>query len=171
MTTTYRFKFSKPTQDALVSFSDTHRLDDIPTFRRAWKNWVDAHSELIEREKNDLEKRGYTKSTIEKMYRSVRYYFKSKSTSKKEPKKRAVYRPLNRALLEDMTRHVREVAMSEKYKPAHAYNNFYANDRYNNNLKQEKERIQTEWGLTELEVEEKVKKTYKNRFYLVQKNI
>ena len=130
---------------------------------------MDAHSELIEREKNDLEKRGYAKSIQEKMYRSVRYYFKNKSTSRKEPKKRTVYRPLHRTLLDDMTRHVREVAMSEKYKPAHAYNNFYANDRYNKNLKSEKERMQTEWGLTELEVEKKVKKTYKNRFYLVQK--
>ena len=68
-----------------------------------------------------------------------------------------------------MDDHILEVAIVQDMKPAHAYNNFIS---LSDNMRSVEEQIKelTEKDLTELAATNKIKKTYKNRYFLQQKN-
>jgi hypothetical protein len=171
-TKVYRFKFSEHTNTQLKEFSSKNRFTEIPQFKEEWTKWCLMNSELIDRECRTLIDRGYKgdKDKIKmKMYKSVRYYYKNKSSEKKEPKKRKTYIGLTHETIELMDEHIGEVAFKEKYKPQFAYNNFVSNSLYNKTLDMEFKRLENENNMTELESEQKIKKTYKNRYYLKQK--
>ena len=103
------------------------------------------------------------------MYKTVRYYLKNKSLEKKEPKKRRKYVTLDKEFLEKMDDHILQVAMVDNMKPAYAFNNFTS---LPDNMRLVDEQIKTmmEKDITEVEANNKIKKTYKNRYYLQQKN-
>ena len=164
----YRFKFSSQFQKQLVAFSDIHRYDEVPTFIESWKRWCSSNSNIINEEQIRLKQLGCTKDIQNKMYKSVRYYFKNKSSEDKEQVKRRKYISLSSDLLEDMSRHIQKVAFKECYKPQYAYNNFISNDLYNTHLNNETNKL-IELGMNECDIENKIKKTYKNRYFLKQK--
>ena len=166
--TVYRFKLSKTIMSPMMEFSNTHRFDEIPQFRESWLRWCENNKELIETEQLRLKNLGCEKDIQDKMYKSVRYYFKNKSTEKKEPKKRRKYISLGCEILDAMTSHLDTHAFPNNYKPEFAYNNFVSNQDYNNGLDEEIQRLQDEFQLTEIEAEKKIKKTYKNRYYQKQ---
>jgi len=147
----YRFKFSNKLMVPLTEFSNKHRFDEPELFKVYWDRWElqpDIH---------------------EKMYKTVRYYLKNKSLEKKEPKKRRKYITLDKDFLEKMDDHILEVAIVQDMKPAHAYNNFIS---LSDNMRLVEEQIKelTEKDMTELAATNKIKKTYKNRYFLQQKN-
>ena len=124
---------------------------------------------MINKEKDRLASQGYDGDIHEKMYKTVRYYLKNKSLEKKEPKKRRKYITLDKDFLEKMDDHILEVAIVQDMKPAHAYNNFIS---LSSNMRLVDEQIKelTEKDMTELAATNKIKKTYKNRYFLQQKN-
>ena len=63
------------------------------------------------------------------MYKSVRYYFKNKSSEKTKPKKRRQYVGLNRDLLDAIDEHI-EAIFKFNYKPAVAFKEFMENNEY-----------------------------------------
>ena len=164
----YRFKFAPNFQLALEVFANTHRFDDISHFRKSWDRWCDANTSLIEEEERRLKILGYKKIISIKMYKSVRYYFKNKSLTKKKPIKRRVYISLRSELLEDMSRHITMLISEDSKKPAYAYNNFIGNSEYNTHLHSEEQRLIKEFNMSEVEIEAKIKKTYKNRYFIYQ---
>ena len=165
----YRFKFSAECQLALEIFANTHRYDEISNFREKWEDWYSANANIIDVEEARLKALGCDKDIKDKMYKSVRYYFKNKSTEKTKPKKRKTYVSLSKDLLDDISRHISEIAFVENMKPAYGYNNFLGNSRYNTHLRSEEQRLQCDCNMGELEAENKIKKTYKNRFFIYQK--
>ena len=168
----YRFKFSDVCLISLMDFAEVHASDDPEDFRKAWDDWKKDNGALMEREKRRLTTMGYRGVIADKMYRSVRYYFKNKKETgrktEEEKKERPRYVPLDKILLGYMDRHVKEVAFEEGYKPAHAYNNYISNSAYNMHVNAEKARLAT-IGLSEVAMEAKIKKTYKNRYFIQQK--
>ena len=151
----------------LKEFSNQHRADILSDFRNHWNVWLQKYDSLIKREKSRLEGEGYRGDVYDKMYKSIRYYLKNKSDEKKSPKKRRKYHAFNRTLLEDMDRHISKVAFIENLKPAHAYNNFYGSSQYNKEIETERAHLIVA-GLKEGEIEDKIKKTYKNRYFILQ---
>ena len=166
-TSTYRFQFSHPFVALLKEFALRHRHDDTVQFKEAWDEWSSINIFSIKAEKKRLERQGYPGDIEDKMYKSVRYYFKNKSYQEKTQKKRGQYISFKKKFLTDMDQHIREVALIQCYKPSHAFNNFYGNHRYNKEMLLETRRM-LNLGLDEVQIESKIKKTYKNRYYVIQ---
>ncbi len=167
----YRFKFSNELMEPLTEFSNKHRFDDPELFKVYWDRWETQPQNiaLINAEKDRLVSQGYDGDIHEKMYKTVRYYLKNKSLEKKEPKKRRKYITLDKDFLEKMDDHILEVAIVQDMKPAHAYNNFISlSDNMRLVEEQVKELMETE--MKEIVAMNKIKKTYKNRYFLQQKN-
>lgn len=166
----FRYKFSEQIHCLIGEFSSTHKFDEPIQFREEWDLFVIENKEQLEREKNRLVSLGYDKNVDEKMYKSARYYFKNKPTAKKEPKKRRKYVTIDKTFLGQMDKHINEVAFVQDLKPAHAYNNFISDDKYSSKMDEIVEDLMDENDLEEAEVEKKICKTYKNRYFIQQKS-
>jgi hypothetical protein len=84
----------------LFKFSKIHQYDHRKDFKEAWEIWTENNDELIEDEIRRLNNFGYDGDVVDKMFKSARYYFRKKSTEKKEPRKRRSYVGIQSELLE-----------------------------------------------------------------------
>ena len=167
----YRYKFSNELMERLTEFSSKHRCDEASLFKVYWERWESQpqNISIVDREERRLKMLGYEGDMHKKMYKTVRYYLKNKSLEKKEPKKRRKYVTLDKEFLEKMDDHILQVAIVQDLKPAHAFNNFTS---LSDNTRLVDEQIKTMMNndMTEVQAGNKIKKTYKNRYYLQQKN-
>ena len=161
----YRYKFSEGILQLIGEFTNTHKYDEPMQFREEWDLFVEENKDQLNREKIRLSSLGYDGNVDEKMYKSARYYFKNKSTAKKDPKKRRKYVTIDKSFLGDMDKHIAEVAFVEDLKPAHAYNNFISNDKYSGKMDDIIQDILDDHDLEEVAIEKKICKTYKNRYF------
>jgi len=161
ITNIFRFKFTPQFQEKLVSFTKIHKFDDAVIFRENWDEWLEENKANVMQETRNLINLGYRGDVKTKMYKSVRYYYKDKSEKKSEPKKRRVYISLDRDILDSIDSHIDKHKTS---KPAQAYLHFI-----NSTAKEllDKTRIMImSSGLDKNQTEQKLKKTYKNRFFI-----
>lgn len=165
----FRYKFDSPIVNLINTFATTHKYDDASQFRDEWDEFIEDNKASIDREKQRLTNAGYTGDINSKMYKSARYYFKNKSTEKKKSKQRRKYVTLNKGFLADMDRHISTVAFPQEMKPAHAYNNFISDATYSEKLDDALQKmLDNDWK--EPDAESKLKKTYKNRYFIQQKS-
>ena len=107
------------------------------------------------------------------MYRSARYYFKNKDYSDtknkfKDKKKRRQYIKQNSEFINTVDEHVAKM-LKNKTKPSQAFKNFQNDDLYSTSYKNELTRIGQYLNI-EKDILNKIKKTYKNRYFTQQKN-
>ena len=165
----FRYKFDSPVVGLINAFATTHKYDDASQFRDERDEFIKDNKATIDREKQRLTNAGYTGDINSKMYKSARYYFKNKSTEKKKTKQRRKYVTLSKGLLADMDRHISTVAFRQEMKPAHAYNNFISDATYSEKLDDAIQKmLDNDWK--EPAAESKLKKTYKNRYFIQQKS-
>jgi len=165
----FRYKFDSPIVNLIDNFAKIHKYDDTCQFREEWDEFVKDNKAEIDREKQRLTTLGYSGDIYNKMYKSARYYYKNKSTEKKKTKQRRKYVTLNKEFLADMDRHIINVAFKQDLKPAHAYNNFISDSTYSEKLDEVIQKlIDQDWE--EPAAEKKLKKTYKNRYFMQQKS-
>lgn len=161
----YRFKFTEEFMQELYAFSKIHQYDDKNTFKESWNNFTLDNEEMVYIEVRRLTQLGYDGDIIDKMYKSARYYFRKKSTAKKEPKERRKYISFDAKILEAMDKHIVHNMNNSEYQPKNGFAEFckeneptvreYMTKLYND-------------GLTESKgIEEKFKKTYKNRYFMI----
>lgn len=167
LTETFRFKFSPEFLKNIKDFSVKHKFDNTEDFKINWDIWLKSNNEIITREKNYLDQMGYKGNINDKMYKSARYYFKNKSTEKTKPKKRRQYVGLNRDVLDSMDEHIEKI-FEQKLKPAIAYNNFMEDNTYKHLVENEMTRLKNQEFSRE-DVRDKLKKTYKNRYFIKKK--
>ena len=162
--TTYRHKFSDEFLNELYKFSKIHQHVDRKTFKEEWSNWCIENEEYISREKDKLVKNGYKGNCQEKMYVSARYYLRKKKSLQPEPKIRRPYTNFSKEMIESMDIHIKYCYINQLFKPSICYELFLSSqkDLILNELKRFDD-------LNQLEFYNKVKKTYKNRFF-IQKN-
>ena len=160
----YRFKFTSNFTQHLFEFSKVHQFDDRHAFREAWNGWVDENNDLICNETRHLSNLGYKGNVLDKMYKSSRYYFRKKSTSEVDPKKRRDYVSMDRDLLDDMDTHIMNAMKKDDFCPASGYDNFCVS--CTSVVKIEVVRLLEE-GLDVEGIKFKLKKTYKNRYYQI----
>lgn len=162
----YRFKFHQDFLDILTEFSRIHQFDDTKTFKEAFETFCEDNVDLIEKETNYLRTLGYQGNVTKKMYISMRYYFKNKDYKPQEKKERRKYISQDKDFICSIDEHV-IIAIRKGEKPAAAYSKF--NDDFENIVCDEKNRLK-EFLNTEQDILNKIKKTYKNRYFLQQKH-
>lgn len=161
----YRYQFSVEFMENMYQFSKIHQYDDRNDFKEAWKQWSETNEEEIHREINVLTDQGYRGDIQEKMFKSARYYFRKKPTTIKEAKKKQTYTGTNKQLLEKMDQYI--LQEKDKVKPSDSFLHFCEENK--DLLKQEIIYLISN-GFKEKEViENKIKKTYKNRYFILVK--
>jgi hypothetical protein len=177
--TTLHFNFSEHVINQLSYFAELHKHDDRKTFKAQWEKWIQTPdiSKLIETEIEYQHKKGFTSDVLDKMFKSVRYYFRKKTPKPNQKTQRKQYITLNSTFLETIDKHAIEIIKTysvidnnlviANISPANAYANFcetqqtiiYDQIKYLVNM------------LTYDDICEKMKKTYKNRFHLIKQDM
>ena len=164
----YRFKFTDYFMEELYKFSKIHQYDDRKDFKEAWTLWTEDNNELINQEMERLTNLGYEGNILDKMFKSARYYFRKKSTEKIEPKKRRQYISVSRELLNAMDNHIEENIINTSYQPKTGYISFC---KENEKILRECISKIYEQGINNNElIQDKIKKTYKNRYFMLTNN-
>jgi len=161
----YRFKFTTEFMDMLYQFSKIHQYDERPIFKEEWNKWVEENDEKVSEEVKRLDSLGYDGDIIDKMFKSARYYFRKKSTSKKEPKQRRMYVSCKKDILDAMDYHIERGLQNPDYKPSDGFDDFCSNNK--DILKDEIQHLIESQIKDTKEIMSKVKKTYKNRYFIV----
>ena len=102
------------------------------------------------------------------MFKSARYYFRKKSTEKKEPQKRRTYVGIQSELLNAMDTHIITNKKNSDYKPSNGFDDFCK--EYIELLKMEVTNLCKSGIKDSEEIKNKIKKTYKNRYFNSIKN-
>jgi len=158
--TIYRYKFREEFVDELYKFSKIHQYDHRKDFKEAWQLWIEENKDIVSDEVRVLTNTGYDGDILDKMFKSARYYFRKKSTEKKEPVKRRKYFGLSKSVLDAMDNHITK----DNYKPSTGFELFCSS--HGELLKEEVSRLIT-LGFTDSdETHDKLKKTYKNRYFI-----
>ena len=164
----YRYKFTESFMEELYEFSKIHQYDERKDFKEAWKIWIEENEDIINNETLRLDNLGYKGNVIDKMFKSARYYFRNKSTDKKEPKQRRQYISVTRELLNAMDNHIEKNMYNEDYQPKTGFilfcksNEAILIDTLANVIEQ---------GIHDSElIQDKIKKTYKNRYFILTQN-
>jgi hypothetical protein len=161
----HRFKFTDTLMDELNTFAKIHQYDDRPDFKDAWKEWIESNSELIQSEQIRLCDLGFRGDLLTKMYKSARYYFRKKSEQKVEPKQRRQYVSVNKELLAAMDQHIKANIHLENYQPKLGFQTFCADSH---DILQETITKIADAGLSnKTDIANKIKKTYKNRYFMI----
>ena len=162
-TNIYRYKFTQEIMDELHNFSKIHQYDDRTQFKEAWQLWTIEFDETIRVEIQRLSYNGYEGDILDKMFKSARYYFRKKSSIKPEVKERREYISFQKPILTLMDQHINLT----KLKPADGFTDFC-----NANVEALKKEIAYLVGhnITDSkQIQAKFKKTYKNRYFLLNK--
>lgn len=164
----YRFKFQDNTINFMNTFAKIHQHDNREDFKEAWELWKDENNEMITMETERLQNMGYKGNVLDKMYKSVRYYYRNKTQvnieRRKETKPRRKYISLGNQVLNSIDRHISMNADKDDFKPADYLIMFVEENL--TMLEEEANQMKTKLGISREDYEEKLKKTYKNRHYL-----
>lgn len=176
---TFHYNFSEQITERFMYFATLHRYDDRKTFKEAWQKWIleeDVAAD-IQTEIHTLESNHYVGDIMDKMFKSVRYYYRKKPVTPKPPTTRKEYVSLPVAVLESMDKHIIETMIQHTnpettqcgISPAKAF------DLYMKQLLLQPDQVQDQVQVQEepkpaIDIP-KYKKTYKNRFFIASKNI
>lgn len=172
----YRYKLSDEIMTIITEFAKIHKYDDRKTYKEEWKNWYQKNIDILNSEINRLYSIGYKGSIEDKMFKAGRYYFRKKNVSinndikldESTQKKRRNYVSMNNSILDAMDEHILKIINNEDFSPANGYNLFCKENI--EILRKEVNRIYQVNKLTTDEITEKIKKTYKNRYYLLSRS-
>jgi len=165
--TTFRHTFSKQFMEVLNEFSKNHQNDDRKVFKAEWSAWSGRNdiSCLICDEIKALKNAGFEGDAMDKMFKSARYYFRSKPDKLLEDgqkKQRKPYVGLSKLVLEHMDQHIKE---NLGLRPEDAYNSYC--NAHTQKIKEEIHALSDGTEESISDVYKKYKKTYKNRFYVM----
>jgi len=182
-----RFEFSGALIEHVTAFANLHRYDDRKTYKEAWAAWL-AHDEIAALFKNEvarLSALGYKGDVADKLFKSGRYYFRTREptvpSTQRLGTRRALaphtppsqrlgraYVLLNHQLLDAMDDHI-DCGLrrdAHAYTPAIGFAEFCKLniDYYSREVTRLSEIMPTGEA-----VHDKLKKTYKNRYFMMTK--
>ena len=178
-----RFEFSSALIERLNGFVNVHEYDDRKTYKEAWMAWL-AHDEiaaLLTTEVARLRDLGYKGDVLDKLFKSGRYYFRTREPmvpntqprlgtaerlGQAPPRK---YVLLNSEVLDAMDEHIeRGLRSNDAYTPASGFVDFCNMRTDDAVLKAEVVSLSERLSSGEA-VHAKLKKTYKNRYFMLNK--
>jgi len=183
-----RFEFSGALVEHVTAFANLHQYDDRKTYKEAWTAWL-AHDEiaaLLANEVTRLSALGYNGDVADKLFKSGRYYFRTREptvpSTQRLGTRRALaphtppsqrlgraYVLLNHQLLDAMDDHI-DCGLrrdAHAYTPASGFADFCKLNL--NSYSGEVTRL-SEIMPTGEAVHDKLKKTYKNRYFMMTKS-
>ena len=163
----FRYKFTDEFTSELFKFSKIHQYDHRKDFKEAWKTWIEDNDEIVQEEIRRLQNIGYEGDILDKMFKSARYYFRKKTTEKKHPAERRNYISVQKELLEAMDEHIKTMIHEETYKPSDGFEDFSKNKNHQELIKEEVITLLKNGYNNSDEIKKKMKKTYKNRYFLI----
>ena len=166
MSRTFRFKLSDEVMSAILGFSKVHEHDHRKDYKEAWNKWIDDNDELLKTEKRRLTDIGYKGNINNKIYHAGRYYFRKKNLSIIEPNNRRDYIQIDKKLIDAMDKHITENIYNESYTPASGYDEFCYTNKHILCVVV-KNMCESQLPLDICEISTKIKKTYKNRYYII----
>jgi len=166
-----RHEFSSALIERLNDFVNVHECDDRKTYKEAWMAWM-AHDEiaaLLTTEVARLRDLGYKGDVLDKLFKSGRYYFRGKRPNEANADKvnQRKYVLLNRQLLDAMDEHIeRGLRLNDAYTPAVGFADFCNMRADDAVMKAEVVSLSERLSSGEA-VHAKLKKTYKNRYFMM----
>jgi hypothetical protein len=172
----FRHNFTENVMNELTAFAKLHEYDSLCDFKEAWKLWITQNNSIVVEETERLETAGFNGNVLDKMYKGVRYYFRKKSLVPVIQPVRHNYIALPKALLQLIDDQIhRQLRLTHSsMPPAKGFELFCHEHKvnivaeiqtfYNNN-------VDVTSTITRDNVNaflEKLKKTYKNRFYIIR---
>ena len=178
-----RFNFSEEVMTMISDFAKVHRFDDRHAYKEHWEAWFEENNDELALEIYRLGKNGYKGDVKDKMYKAGRYYFRKKelviesdlsvADANAEPdanadKTKRTYIAMDKSLIESMDKHIissmrTQTAYSLPFKPAIGWTDFYKTHEVL--IQGERTRLSTIG--TDTIIDEKIKKTYKNRYFII----
>lgn len=184
--TPYRHKFSNEFTELILIFVRNHKYDNKSDFNQSWEEFVDYNDEQIAKERTILKQNGYNGDLNEKMYKSARFYYlkkvlKEASKTNHKPikkriistninqdviKKKKVYIKISEVFNDYIDKYIIKMVSDNVNKPSDCYESFC-----NSHIEEIKLEINLliEKGFNSYKIPEKIKKTFKNRFFALQK--
>jgi hypothetical protein len=165
----FRFKFTEDFNEELHRFAKVHQYDPRNVFKEAWEVWLEENKDSVSREIVRLTNIGYEGDIVTKMFKSARYYYRKKNNNKTVQKERNTYFNGTRDLIFKMDNHILNGLLQENYKPSNGFEEFCKS--HQELLKEEVKQLYDNGFKNSQEIKEKIKKTYKNRYFLLTKKI
>ena len=173
----FRYDFSNEIKSLLDNFYNINAEKDRKDFQESWTLWINEPEikSQIDSECTRLLNDGYKGDVLDKMYKSVRYYNKKKEIC---PKERVINQHTNRfstqfldIIDKNVAKHLEEDIESTStisLMQNQSYKRFCLENK--EELLRELVRLRQEKGVIPEDIEKKLKKTYKNRFYNIRKS-
>jgi len=171
----YRYDFDKEFLARLDTFAINHIDDDRKVFNGVWSEWLSNNSDMIHIEVERLKSEGCDKNIMEKMYHHVRFALRKslvKNEKKKQKdvvdgvvtgigveKKEKLTKEEKKKLMNIIIRHIEDFIKSgfiHNHSPSEAFDDFYHNCIFDNS--------NIEYTM------EYLKKSYKNKYYILVRN-
>ena len=189
----FRYKLSDNIMELITQFAKIHQYDDRHTYKEAWINYVNEHREITDREVFRLAELNYKGDVMDKMFKAGRYYFRTKGVplgvpsphdgpeqnDDNEDQPSAVvggrnprsYIVMHSEVIQAMDKQLTAIIKNANFKPAQGFIQFC-----NQNidlLRQEITRLTSEGGvgMTAKTLADKIKKTYKNRYFMLKQGL
>ena len=183
----FRYKFNDDVTAVLSKFANDNESLPKKEYKEQWKNWLNSNEEFVRNERERLTSQGYNNIDVTtKMFRTTKYYLRKNmeksDTDNNEPstnddqfRKKIFF--VSKDLLKTMEEHISK-AISENISPSKSFQSFA--DNYKSDIENEIENITTKHtsdtenteNIEQIKstINEKIKKTYKNKYYNVTKN-
>ena len=155
----FRFKFSEGILNKMIYFSQVHKYDSKEDFKDSWEEWKLLNRDIINEENDRLKSLGYKGDIENKIYKSIKYYYCKKTDKKNEVKKRKDYTVIDKKYLKHIDYHIEN---NRNVKPSELYERYKRTNSYNDLFNS----LQI-FSLNKEDIEFKIKKTYKNRYFLI----
>lgn len=180
----YRFDFTEKVKLMLADFANMNKNATRKEFKEAWSNWL-SHTtikSLLDSEQTRMKSEGFEGDVLDKMFKSARYYHKKRDTVENPVQNNIGGKHQNRfsrEFLIEMDEYIRVQIADMKnviYKDGKSVNTLSQLNAYNRYCETNKHQILSEFilikkerGELSPEMANKLKKTYKNRFYSARK--
>ena len=158
----FRYKLSDEFSCELHKFAKIHRYDDRESFKEEWNKWTCENDDIINIEVRRLLELNYKGNVLNKMFKSARYYYKNKKNVIVEPKERRKYVSMNKTLITEIDKHIQA---NVNVSPSVCFTNFCV--EYKDTIDIEMSKL-SDSGLNNDDIYLKFKKTYKNRYFIIQ---
>ena len=190
----FRFKLKEEIINLINKFAIIHQNDDRKTYKQEWSKWFIENNAIFEEEISRLTRLGYLGNIEYKMFNAGRYYFRKKELKGKNnndmnhddndgmKKKRRIYTPINHEVINAMDNHINasilNVDKKLKFKPADGYDDFCKTHInllkpiikqmiYNQIVSESSNNNNNNNNDISLIIISKIKKTYKNRYFII----
>ena len=191
----FRYKLSEDIMKLITRFAKMHQYDDRHTYKEAWQSWTNTQQDYIAREIERLTQLGFKGDIMDNMFKAGRYYFREKTNEeeeeeeeeedepnadknndktkevkerKKETKEKITrdYIVMDQTIIQAMDKHLNIIMKQANFKPATGYVEFCEQEMQL--LRPEIIRL-SKYSINAEKLAEKIKKTYKNRYFILAK--